>query len=164
LSGALSKGRTALLDGVYLAMHEMRKAHNGRKAILIISDGGDNSSRFTERDVKNAVREADVQIYSIGIYERMAGRSPEELAGPGLLNELSEQTGGRNFTVGNLADLPDVSAKIGLELRNQYVLGYTPKNPTRDGKYRRVEVRLTNLKGLPPLRARYRTGYHAPPE
>jgi Ca-activated chloride channel family protein len=75
LSAALSKGRTALLDGVYLAMHEMRKARNGRKAILIISDGGDNSSRYTERDVKNAVREAGVQIYSIGIYERM-GRTP----------------------------------------------------------------------------------------
>ena len=92
-----SKGRTALLDSVYLAMHEMKKAHNPRKALLIISDGGDNSSRYTESDVKNAVREADVQIFAIGIFESMGarGRTPEEAAGPGLLNELAEQTGGR---------------------------------------------------------------------
>jgi VWFA-related protein len=162
LSFVQSRGQTALLDGVYLAMHEMKKAHNARKAILIISDGGDNSSRYTEREVRNAVREADVQTYAIGIFERMLGRTPEELAGPGLLNEITEQTGGRHFALGNVSDLPDVAAKIGVELRNQYVLAYSPSNQTRDGKYRRVEVRVANLKGLPPLKARYRTGYYAP--
>ena len=125
-----SKGRTALLDGVYMAMNQMKKARNPRKAILIISDGGDNSSRYTESEVKNAVREADVQIYAIGIFEPMAsrGRTPEELSGPALLGEITEQTGGRHFAVDNLAELPDVAAKIGIELRNEYVLGYTPKN------------------------------------
>lgn len=159
-----AKGRTALLDGVYIAMHEMKKARNPRKAILIISDGGDNSSRYTESEVRNAVREADVQIYAIGIYEPVMGRgrTPEEMSGPGLLTELSEQTGGRHFTVENLAELPDVAAKIGIELRNQYVLGYTPKNAARDGKYRRVQVKLVKTTGLPPLRAIYRTGYYAP--
>jgi VWFA-related protein len=166
LSFVQSKGRTALLDGVYLGMHEMKKARNGRKAILIISDGGDNSSRYTESEVRNAVREADVQIYAIGIFEPVGGRgrTPEELAGPGLLGEITQQTGGRHFAVDNLAELPDVAAKIGLELRNQYVLGYTPKNHARDGKYRRVQVRLVKTSGLPPLKAMFRSGYYAPTE
>jgi len=159
-----AKGRTSLLDGVYMAMAQMKKAHNPRKAILIISDGGDNSSRYTETEVRNAVREADVQIYAIGIFEpaMSRGRTAEELSGPGLLAEITDQTGGRHFSVDNLAELPDVAAKIGIELRNQYVLGYVPKNVTRDGKYRRVQVRLVKTTGLPPLRAMFRTGYYAP--
>jgi VWFA-related protein len=159
-----AKGRTALLDGVYLAMNQMKKAHNPRKAILIISDGGDNSSRYTETEVKNAVREADVQIYAIGIFEPIAsrGRTVEEMGGPGLLAEMAEQTGGRHFAVDNLAELPDVAAKIGIELRNQYLLGYSPKNATRDGKYRRVQVKLVKTTGLPQLHAMFRTGYYAP--
>jgi Ca-activated chloride channel homolog len=159
-----SKGRTALLDGVYLAMHEMKKARNPRKALLIISDGGDNSSRYTETEIKNAVREADVQIFSIGIFESLGnrGRTPEEAAGPGLLNDLAEQTGGREYTVENVAELPDIAAKIGTELRNEYILGYTPKNRERDGKYRRVQVKLNQPRGLPPLKAYFRLGYYAP--
>ena len=159
-----SKGRTALLDGVYMAMNQMKKARNPRKAILIISDGGDNSSRYTESEVKNAVREADVQIYAIGIFEPAAsrGRTPEELSGPALLGEITEQTGGRHFAVDNLAELPDVAAKIGIELRNQYVLAYSPKNAARDGKYRRVTVKLVKTTGLPQLKAVFRTGYYAP--
>ncbi len=159
-----SKGRTALLDGVYMAMNQMKKARNPRKAILIISDGGDNSSRYTESEVKNAVRESDVQIYAIGIFEPMAsrGRTPEELSGPALLGEMTDSTGGRHFEVDNLAELPDVAAKIGIELRNQYVLGYNPKNTARDGKYRRVSVKLVKTTGLPQLKATFRTGYYAP--
>jgi Ca-activated chloride channel homolog len=158
------KGRTALLDGVYMAMNTMKKGHNPRKAILIISDGGDNSSRYTESEVKNAVREADVQIYSIGIFEPMAsrGRTPEELSGPALLGEITEQTGGRHYSVDNLAELPDVAAKIGIELHNQYVIGYTPKNGARDGKYRRIQVKLAKTAGYPTLKAIFRTGYYAP--
>lgn len=159
-----SKGRTALLDAVYMAMNQMKKAHNPRKAILIISDGGDNSSRYTENEIKNAVREADVQVYAIGIFEPMSsrGRTAEEMAGPGLLTEISEQTGGRHYAVENVAELPDIAAKIGIELRNQYVLGYTPKKLERDGKYRRVTVKLVQPRGLPPLKAFYRLGYYAP--
>jgi Ca-activated chloride channel homolog len=159
-----SKGRTALLDGIYLAMNQMKKAKNPRKALIVVSDGGDNSSRYTESEIKNAVREADVQIYAIGIFEPIGGRgrTPEEMAGPGLLNEIAEQTGGRHFPVENLNELPDVAAKIGIELRNQYVLGYSPKNQERDGKYRRVNVRLVQPRGLPPLKAIYRLGYYAP--
>jgi Ca-activated chloride channel homolog len=159
-----SKGRTALLDAIFLGLHEMKKARNPRKALLIISDGGDNNSRYTEGEIKNLVKEADVQIYAIGIYESMGGRSrtPEELAGPGLLTEIAEQTGGRQYAVENLSELPDIAAKIGIELRNQYVLGYSPQNQERDGKFRRVQVKLVQPRGLPPLRAYWRLGYYAP--
>ena len=159
-----AKGRTALLDGIYLAMNQMRKAHNPRKAILVISDGGDNSSRYTETEIKNAVREADVQLYAIGIFEPMAsrGRTAEEMNGPSLLNELAEQTGGHSFNIENLNELPDVAAKIGIELRNQYVIGYSPKNRERDGKYRRIKVTIVQPRGLPPLKAFFRLGYYAP--
>ncbi|HLJ17251.1 MAG TPA: VWA domain-containing protein [Bryobacteraceae bacterium] len=159
-----SRGRTALLDGIYLAMHQMKKAHNPRKAILIISDGGDNSSRYTESEIKNAVREADVEIYAIGIYEPISsrGRTAEELSGPSLLTEIAEQTGGRQFAVENLNELPDIAAKIGIELRNQYVIGYRPTNGERDGKYRHIGVKLVQPRGLPPLKAFYRLGYYAP--
>lgn len=159
-----AKGRTALLDGVYMALNQMKKAKNTRKAILILSDGGDNSSRYTESEIKNLVREADVQIYAIGIFEPVSARSrsAEELSGPGLLNEMAEQTGGRHFPVENLNDLPDVAGKIGMELRNQYVIGYVPTNGNRDGKYRRVQVKLVQPRGLPPLRPFWRQGYYAP--
>ena len=108
-----SKGRTALLDAMYLALNEMKKAKNTRKAILVISDGGDNNSRYTFREVRNRVREADVQIYAIGILEPMTGRmrSPEEFAGPALLDDLAHQSGGRLFEVDDLNELPDIAAE-----------------------------------------------------
>ena len=164
LEFAQSKGKTALLDGVYMAMNQMKKARNPRKAILIISDGGDNNSRYTESEIKNAVREADVQIYGIGIFEPIGsrGRTPEEQMGPGLLNEVAELTGGRSYNVENLNELADIAAKIGIELRNQYVLYYSSTNQTRDGKYRHVNVKLVQPRGLPPLKAFFRLGYYAP--
>jgi Ca-activated chloride channel family protein len=159
-----SRGRTALLDAVYMAVHEMRKAKNPRKALLLISDGGDNSSRYSEAEIKTLVKEADVQIYAIGIYESAGARSrtPEETTGPALLTEIAEQTGGRQYQVDDLNELPDVAAKIGIELRNQYILGYSPKNLSRDGKYRRVQVRLVQPHGMPLLRPFWKQGYYAP--
>jgi VWFA-related protein len=159
-----SKGRTALLDGVYLALQTMKKARNPRKALIVISDGGDNSSRYTSAEVRNLVREADVQIYGIGIYENgmNRGRTPEELSGPEMLRDLSEPTGGRHFVVQDLRDLPDVAAKIGVELRNQYVVGYSPSNEARDGKYRKIQVKIVQPRGLPTLHAFWRTGRFAP--
>jgi Ca-activated chloride channel homolog len=159
-----AKGRTALLDAVHLAINQMKKAKNPRKAILILSDGGDNSSRYTESEIRNIVREADVQIYAMGIFEPAGGRgrTAEELSGPGLLTEIAEQTGGRHFPVENINELPDVAAKIGVELRNQYVLGYAPTNLARDGKYRRVKVKVNQPRWFPTLRAFWRLGYYAP--
>ena len=159
-----SKGRTALLDAIYLALSEMRKAKHSRKAILILSDGGDNSSRYTLREVKSRVREADVQIYSIGILEPLIGRgrTMEEMDGPALLDDIAEESGGRLFEVDNLNILPDVAAKIGTALRNQYVLGFAPAEPKRDGKYHKIQVKIARPAGVPPLRASFRSGYTAP--
>jgi Ca-activated chloride channel homolog len=158
------KGRTALLDALYMGLSKMKKARNPRKALLVISDGGDNNSRYTESEIKNLVKESDVQIYAIGIYEPIMarGRTPEEAAGQGLLTEIAEQTGGRQYPVDNLNELPDIAAKIGVELRNQYVLGYSPQNQERDGKYRKVQVKLVQPRGLPTLRAFFKMGYYAP--
>jgi Ca-activated chloride channel homolog len=164
LAFSQSKGRTALLDAVYMALHEMKKSNRARKALLILSDGGDNSSRYTEGEVRSLVRESDSLIYAIGIFEHVSarGRSAEELSGPGLLGRMAEQTGGRHFPVENVNDLPDIAAKIGIELRNRYILGYTSTNQQRDGKYRRVQVRIVQPRGLPSLRAAWRMGYYGP--
>ena len=157
-------GRTALLDAVYLALSQMRGAHNAKRALLIISDGGDNHSRYNESDIKRLVKEADTQLYAIGIYDPLGYRSrtPEELNGPSLLSEVTDMTGGRVFPVERLEDLPDIATKIGMELRNQYVLGYHPSNKTHDARWRKVKVRLRPPKGLPPLTVYAKTGYYAP--
>ena len=159
-----SKGRTALLDAIMLAINYSKRASNPRKALLIISDGGDNNSRYTEGEVRSVVREADVQIYAVGIYEPLSERerTPEEIHGPGLLADIAEWTGGRQFSVENLNDLPDIAAKVSLELRNQYTLFYKPSNQAKDGKYRRIQVKLVAPRGLPSLRVYCRTGYYAP--
>jgi Ca-activated chloride channel family protein len=140
----IPKGRTALLDA-------------------IISDGGDNHSRYTEGEIKSLVKEADVLVYAIGIYDKYFPTSEERL-GPALLSDVAELTGGRSFTIDNPNDLADVATKIGIELRNQYVLGYRPKNPGHDGKWRKIKVKLIPPKGLPPLRVYAKTGYYAPTE
>jgi Ca-activated chloride channel family protein len=159
-----SGGRTALLDAIYLGLSEMKKATTNRRALLVISDGGDNHSRYTENDIKRAVKESDVQIYALGIFEPIPsrGRTPEEAGGPGLLAELSEVSGGRLFSVENSDELPDIAEKVSVELRNQYVLGYKPSNLIRDGRWRRIKVKLNPPKGLPPLQIYARTGYYAP--
>jgi len=156
-----AKGRTALLDAVYLGLAEMKGAHNKKKAMLIISDGGDNHSRYNVTDVRNFVKEADVQIYSMGLFEN-APPTPEESEGPSLLTELCDLTGGRLFRVQDLGELPDIATKIGMELRNQYVLGYKPSNKATDGRWRKIKVKVHPPRGLPPLNVYSRTGYFGP--
>ena len=157
------EGRTALLDAIYLGMNKMRNAQNPRKALLVISDGGDNRSRYTEGEIKDLVKEADVQIYSIGIFDPMA-QDPEEIMGPAMLSEISDVTGGRLFRIDNVNDLADTAQKIGIELRNQYMLGYRPTNPQKDGHWRKIKVKLAPPKGLPPLHVYAKSGYYAPSE
>jgi Ca-activated chloride channel family protein len=157
-------GKTALLDAIYLGLSEMKKGTTNRKALLVISDGGDNHSRYTERDLKKAVKEGDVEIYCVGIFEPLASRArtPEEAGGPGLLADLAEISGGRMFSVEDPNELPDIMEKISIELRNQYIIGYKPSNLVRDGRWRRVKVKLLPPRGLPPLQVYARTGYYAP--
>jgi Ca-activated chloride channel family protein len=156
-----AKGETALLDAIYMGINEMHQASNRRKALLIISDGGDNHSRYTEQEVKDMVEEADVQIYAIGIYDD-APRTEEEREGPQLLSDITEATGGRTFALNDVNELPDVASKIGIQLRNEYVVGYVPFKKPKDGKWHKIRVKLIPPKGLPPLTVYAKKGYFAP--
>jgi len=138
---ARSKGRTALIDAVYMAIQKMRNARYGRKALLILSDGGDNHSRYSEHDVKAAVKEADVLIYAVGTYDKYVS-TQEELLGPELLQEMAELTGGHAFSLSNINEMPDVTKAIGTELRYQYMLTYQPQSPPHDGKWHKISVKL----------------------
>jgi Ca-activated chloride channel homolog len=159
----VAKGTTALLDAIYLGLTQMRNAHNGKRALLIISDGGDNHSRYNEKDINKFLKEADCQLYAIGIFDvNDMERTPEERYGPSLLSELTEMTGGRVFPVSSPNDLSDIATKIGMELRNQYVLGYRPSNTRHNGTWRKIKVKLHAPKGLPPLSVYAKTGYYAP--
>jgi Ca-activated chloride channel family protein len=159
-----AKGRTALLDAVYLGVSEMRNAHSAKRALLIISDGGDNNSRYNERDIRRLVREANTQLDTIGIFDPVGYRSrtPEELNGPSLLSELTELSGGRAFDVKNTSELADIATKVGMELRNQYILGYQPSNKAHDARWRKIKVKLRTPRGLPPLTVHAKPGYYAP--
>ncbi|MGD0799436.1 MAG: VWA domain-containing protein [Acidobacteriaceae bacterium] len=157
------ENRTALIDAVYLGIDHLRQAKYERKALLIISDGGDNRSRYTEGELRRVVRESDVQIYSIGIFDVYAPTT-EEQEGPMLLNDICEMTGGRLFKVNDVGDLQDIAERISAELRDQYVIGYTPSDVKHDGNWRKLKVRLTPPPGLPQLTVHFRQGYYAPSE
>jgi Ca-activated chloride channel homolog len=158
---ARPKGSTALLDALYLGLNEMRGAKYARKALLLISDGGDNHSLYSEKEVKARIKESDVLVYSVGVFDREFA-TREELLGPELLTEISEVTGARSYTLDSPNNLPIIAQHIGLELRNQYVLAYSPSNFRSDGKWRKIKVKLTLLpKKVPPLRVNARTGYYA---
>jgi Ca-activated chloride channel family protein len=164
LESIAAGGLTALFDGAQLALREMQKAKNPRKAIVIISDGGDNNSRYSAHEIESLVREADVQIYAMGVFQPSLSplSAKEEVSGPRLLSQLAEQTGGRAFTASDANDLPSVAARIAIELRNQYVLAYRSKNKNNDGKYRKVEVKITPPEGISNLKLHWRLGYYAP--
>ena len=161
LATVRSGKRTALLDAIYFAVVKMKDARHERKAILVVSDGGDNNSRYTAGELRAQVRESDVELYAIGIFDPYAP-TPEERFGPLLLNDLSEETGGRMFRVDDISEMGDIAEKISTELRNQYVIGFKPKDMTRDGKWRKVKVKINPPQGLPPLTVHARTGYYAP--
>ena len=157
------QNRTALIDAIYLGVSKLKQAKYDRKALLVISDGGDNRSRYTENELRRVVRESDVQIYSIGIFDQYASTQEEQL-GPLLLNDICEMTGGRLFRVNDIADLSDIASRISAELRNEYVVGYRPSNLKPDGNWRKLKVRLVPPAGLPPLTVHNRQGYYAPSE
>jgi Ca-activated chloride channel family protein len=155
------ENRTALIDAMYLGVNKLRQAKYARKALLVISDGGDNRSRYTEGELTRIVRESEIQIYSIGIFDAFAA-TEEEVNGPMLLNEICESTGGRLFRVMDMQDLSDIAERISEELRNEYVIGYTPTDRRRDGQWRKLRVKLLEPAGLPPLTVHSREGYYAP--
>ncbi len=153
-------GSTALLDGIYLGLNEVRKSKKLRKALVIISDGGDNNSRYTEIEVRNAIRETDTLIYAIGVFGTGAGSNYSDQQ---VLKTMTSESGGRLFPTMGMP-IADFADKIITDLRNRYVLGYAPTNPAKDGRYHRLEVKLAPPKGLPKLSAHWKTGYYAAAE
>jgi Ca-activated chloride channel family protein len=165
LASAPPGGCTALLDAIYMAESKLRSARYQRRALLIISDGGDNVSRYTLREIKALVQEADAEVYAIGLFDGLPFiKTIEEKFGRHLLSQVTEASGGRTIPVGNLAKLPQVAATISRELRSQYVLGYRPKKGPRDGKWRKIKVRVTQPKHASPMQAFYKKGYPGPAE
>jgi Ca-activated chloride channel homolog len=161
---AQSKGRTSLLDAIYLGLHEMKNARYSRRALLVLSDGGDNHSRYTEHNVVNAVKESDVMIYSVGIYDHYF-RTMEESLGPELLSSISEISGGRSYALENPVDLSKVTRAIGSQLRHQYMLAYRPQTKPTDGKWHKISVKLRLPRNLHLfLRVHARQGYVASSE
>jgi Ca-activated chloride channel family protein len=156
------KGQTALFDAIAIGIEQMKHARNKNRAFVVISDGGDNHSRAHESRIRSDLREADCQLYAMGIFDpEDMKRTREEREGPTLLSEFAEMTGGQVFPVANPDELPDAASKIGREVRDRYVLGYEPGGP-HDGAWRAIKVQVTPPHGLPPLRVFARTGYYAP--
>jgi Ca-activated chloride channel family protein len=153
-----SGGSTALNDALFMGIHEMHKSKRAKKALVLISDGGENHSRYTPTEVKNVVKESDVLIYTVAIG---AGHDADSLSGMGFMSGVAEMSGAHMFYA-NGFELADIATKIGIELRNRYVIGYSPRDPRRDGRFHRIEVRVVPPRGLPKLRAHWRTGYYEP--
>ena len=152
-----SQGLTSLYDAVYMAANEIRKSKLTKKALILVSDGGENNSRYTLTELTNALRETDALLYSIG-------PSPLHSEGDnngGLLKQISELTGGRLIEMERM-DLADLAQKIIIDLRNRYIIGYAPSDNARDGRYHQIRVEIIPPKGLGKLTAHWRTGYYAP--
>ena len=153
------KGKTSLIDAVVLAVSHMKNARYQRRALMIISDGGDNRSRYTEKDLGALIKESDVMVYSIGVFDAQFSTQEERL-GPALLAGMSDLTGASAYALDNPEHLPAVAKHIANELRNQYILGYSPDASRSDEKWRKIKVKLTVPRGLPSLRVQARTGYY----
>ncbi|GBC81966.1 hypothetical protein HRbin10_01083 [bacterium HR10] len=157
------EGRTALYDAAYLGIEKVRQGKHARKAVLIISDGQDNSSRYTYGQLRELVKESEVQIYAIGIFGLNERATSNEALGRSILEEITSLTGGRAFFPDTPVELDDVLTRIALELRHQYSLGFYPTNASREGEWRRIRVRVNPPRGLPRLTVRAREGYYAIP-
>jgi len=146
-------GWTSLFDAIYLSIHNIKHARHDRRVLLVLSDGGDNDSRYTEREIKDLVKESDVRIFSISILDR----SPS-------LEAIAEESGGRAYRVRKLDELPELAANISAQLHSQYVLGFSTPDRIQDGKYHRVKVDLIPSAATTGLRASWKHGYYALPQ
>lgn len=158
------KGQTALYDASYLAIEKVKQGRHTKRAILLISDGQDNSSRYTYGELRKLLKEANVQIYSIGIVEMGGGAGGTlDMQGQGILEEISQTTGGKAFFPRSPAELEDATTRIALELRHQYSIGYEPSNEKRDGKWRKISIKVSPPRGFSKLNVRSKEGYYAIP-
>ena len=161
LTAGTPDGHTALLDAIYLALARMRSARSERRALLIISDGADNHSRYGLREVRRLVEEANVEVYAIGIFDSVLFRSFEEFMGRRWLAEITDVTGGHTVAADSLDKVPELAAAVSRQMRNQYVLGYRPQNVSRDGKWRKIKVHVAPAAGTKRVQTHHRKGYLA---
>ena len=156
-----TKGQTALYDACYLGVEKVTRGTHPKRAILLISDGQDNSSRYTFSEVRRLLKESDVIIYAIGIIDGHDDASSLGIAGRAIMDELASVSGGKAFFPSNGAEMNDTFEKIALELRNQYSIGYRPSNFVNNGKWHKIKVKVTPPRGLPRLFVRSKEGYFA---
>ena len=156
-------GMTALYDSIYLGANKLRTARYKRRAMVIVSDGGDNRSRYTLKEIKSVLEESDVLTYSIGLFDDVPTplfKSIEERWGRKWLDDVTRASGGRNLPADDRRQIPQIAGIISRELRTQYVLGYRPTDLTNDGKWRKISVKLAA--GEAPMHAHFKEGYVAP--
>jgi Ca-activated chloride channel family protein len=153
---------TALYDAVYVGLNTIKEGTNTKKALLLITDGEDNRSRYTFSNVREFLRERDVQIFAIGIVSEWGSQLSVGQSGRALIDDFSNMTGGRAFFPNSVYELEDICTKIAVELKNQYMLGYRSTNESKDGAWRKIRLKVNPPKGLPNLNVRGKTGYYAP--
>jgi len=158
LMGAASHGRTALLDAVERAALLVRRAHNQRRVILVLSDGGDNRSRYREAEVRRVLLETPAQVYAVSIAQFFQDESTA--FGPDLLNRLCYVSGGRNVVIDDRLDLDHEMTRVNDEIRAEYVLAYSPQHVKRDGKFHRVSLHFARPPGVKPVSMSWRLGYY----
>ena len=159
LNSLVPGGPTAMLDALYLAQAQLRSAKYKRRAILLITDGGDNASRYTMREIKKLIEESDVEIYAIGLFETFFFNSFEEFMGKKWLREITDRTGGRTLTIESREKLPEAAAEISREMRSRYVLGYNPVGMPPH-RWKNLRVQLNSSVGGRQLHAHYKNGYY----
>jgi len=158
-----TKSQTALYDAVYLGVNKVQRAQHSKRALIVISDGQDNNSRYTFDNVRRLLKESDVAVYGVGILSGSDAGSSLGMEGQGILDEMCGVSGGKAFFPRTAAEMDDIFEQIALELRHQYSIGYKPKNFVNDGKWRRVKVTVARTRGLPRLFVRSKDGYYATP-
>jgi len=157
------KGSTALLDSVHLALEKLKSVHQTRKALLLISDGLDNTSRSGFRDTVEYVKEQDARIYAIGtVPDRYSRQTMMHRTGAETLATLTEAAGGEAFFPRSTMELPGICKNIADDLRNQYVIGYRSTNPVADGKWRKIRIKVNPPQGMSNVVVRAKSGYYAP--
>jgi Ca-activated chloride channel family protein len=159
LTFVATKGQTALYDACYLGVEKVQRGAHPKRALLLISDGQDNNSRYTFSELRKLLKESDVTLYGIGILSGSDAGSSLGMDGQGILDELANVSGGKAFFPRSAAEMDDIFEQIALELRHQYSIAYRPPNFVSDGKWHKVKVRVTPPRGLPRLFVRSKEGY-----
>jgi Ca-activated chloride channel family protein len=156
-----TRNQTALYDACYLGVERVQRGAHPKRALLLISDGQDNDSRYTFGQLRRVLKESDVVLYGIGILDGNDAGSSLGMGGQGILDELASVSGGKSFFPRTSAEMDDIFESIALELRHQYSIGYKPAGFVPDGKWHKIKVKISPPRGLPRLFVRSKEGYFA---